>query len=122
MGSQGGGGVVYSSRYGKMCPRCDRPVAGCICARVDAAQAAQSGDGVVRVARETKGRKGTGVSVVSGIPLHGAELKALAKELKQRCGSGGTLRDGVIEIQGDHRDLLVRLLQERGWQAKRAGG
>ncbi len=117
-----GDGVVWSSQYGKMCPRCSRPVAGCVCARVAAAQAGSDGGGVVRVGRETQGRKGSGVSVVTGVPLAGAELKALAKLLKQRCGSGGTLKDGVIEIQGDHRDLLVRLLEERGWTVKRSGG
>lgn len=76
----------------------------------------------MRVSRETKGRKGKGVTVVTGVPLSGDALKALAKELKQRCGSGGTIRDGAIEIQGDHRDLLVTELGRRGWTVKRAGG
>jgi translation initiation factor 1 len=76
----------------------------------------------VRVSRETKGRKGKGVTVVTGVPLAGAELAALAKTLKQRCGSGGTLRDGRIEIQGEHRDTVLELLRARGWTVKRAGG
>jgi translation initiation factor 1 len=76
----------------------------------------------VRVGRETKGRKGKGVTVITGLPLGSAELKELAKGLKSRCGSGGTVKDGVIEIQGDHRDLLVEELGRRGWTARRSGG
>ena len=72
--------------------------------------------------RETKGRKGAGVTVITGIPLDGDELKALAKELKNRCGSGGTVKDGTIEIQGDHRDGVLAELARRGFTAKRAGG
>ena len=80
------------------------------------------GDGVVRVGRETAGRKGGGVTVISGIPLEGKELKALAKRLKQLCGGGGSIVDGKIEIQGDHRDKLVAELQKRGWTVKKSGG
>ena len=80
------------------------------------------GDGIVRVGRQTKGRKGKGVTTVTGVPLAGKELQALAKDLKQRCGSGGTVRDGVIEIQGDHRDALVVTLERHGWTVRRSGG
>lgn len=76
----------------------------------------------MRVGRETKGRKGKGVTVVTGVPLAGTELKAFAKELKTRCGSGGTVKDGVIEIQGEHRDSIVAEIEKRGWQVKRVGG
>ena len=76
----------------------------------------------MRVGRETKGRKGKGVTIVTGVPLAGSELEELAKELKARCGAGGTLKQRVIEIQGDHRDAIVSLLQEKGFVAKRAGG
>ena len=76
----------------------------------------------MRVSREVAGRKGKGVSVVTGLPLGPAELEALAGDLKRRCGSGGTVRDGRIEIQGDHRDLLVEELARRGYKARRAGG
>ena len=79
-------------------------------------------DGIVRVGRETKGRRGKGVTIVTGVPLAGVELEKLAKELKAKCGAGGTLKQGVIEIQGDHRDTIVTLLQEKGFVAKRAGG
>ena len=72
--------------------------------------------------RETKGRKGKGVTLVSGGPLDGADLTRLGKELKKKCGSGGTVKNGIIEIQGDHRDQVVELLSGRGWTVKRAGG
>jgi translation initiation factor 1 len=80
------------------------------------------GDGVVRVSRETKGRKGKGVTLVTGVPLGGDDLKDLAKKLKRRCGSGGTVKDGVIEIQGDHRDAVIAELSGFGWTVKKAGG
>jgi translation initiation factor 1 len=102
-----------------MCPACGRPVATCTCKRQKAAPA---GDGIVRVGRQTKGRKGKGVTVVTGVPLDGAELAQLATRLKRRCGSGGTVKDGVIEIQGDHRDVVVVELEKAGWTVKRSGG
>jgi translation initiation factor 1 len=111
--------IVYSTGTGRMCPGCVRPVAECVCGRV-AREAAAAGP--VRVARETKGRAGKGVTVVTGLALPASELEALARALKQRCGSGGTIRDGVIEIQGEHRDTVVAELARRGIAAKRAGG
>ena len=77
---------------------------------------------MVRVGRETKGRKGKGMTVVTGVPLHPEELKSLAKELKQKCGTGGTVKGATIEIQGDHRDLLVGELQAKGYTVKKMGG
>ena len=112
--------LVYSSETGRICPRCKKPIAGCACSKSAATR--PSGDGVVRVGRETKGRKGKGMTLVTGVPLPADELKKLAKELKQKCGTGGTLKDGVIEIQGDHRDALVEMLKARGWTVKRSGG
>lgn len=79
-------------------------------------------DGVVRVRRETKGRKGKTVTTVSGVPLDRSALAALTKELKRRCGTGGALKDGVIEMQGDHRDTVVDVLEKRGFLVKLAGG
>ena len=79
-------------------------------------------DGVVRIRRETKGRKGKGVTTISGIGLAEAELKTLAKQLKQKCSTGGTVKDGVIEIQGDHRDKLKAELEKLGHNVKLAGG
>ncbi len=77
---------------------------------------------VVRVGRETQGRGGKGVTVITGLPLAPSALEDLARQFKKRCGCGGAVRNGVIEIQGDHRDLLVAELQGLGWQAKRSGG
>ena len=76
----------------------------------------------MRVGRETKGRKGKGVTIVTGLLVSGDELEKLAKELKGNCGAGGTLKQDIIEIQGDHRDTIVALLQKKGFVAKRAGG
>lgn len=114
-----GTGLVYTTGQGRMCPACRKPVGECVCRR---AKPAPKTDGIVRVHRETKGRAGKGVTVISGVPLSGAELDRLAKQLKQRCGSGGTVRHGLIEIQGEHRDLLVEELGKFGWTVKRAGG
>ncbi|QSP94669.1 translation initiation factor Sui1 [Marinobacter salinisoli] len=112
------GGLVFSTEHGRMCPGCHNPVAECSCS----APERPKGDGVVRVSRETKGRKGKGVTLVTGIPMDDKELKAYAKVLKAKCGTGGTVKDGVVEIQGDQRDILVPLLQQKGWTVKRSGG
>ncbi len=101
------------------CPNCRRPVRECVCPK-GAPGAARPA--AVRVGRETKGRAGKGVTTVTGLPLAPPELEALAGRLKKRCGSGGTVRQGVIEIQGEHRDAIVAELLEAGWQAKRSGG
>lgn len=98
-----------------------RPVAQCACAD-ERRRRRPSSAGPIRVVRQTKGRKGSGVTVITGLPLSAAELSELARALKRRCGSGGTVRDATIEIQGDHRDLLVAELAARGWPAKRSGG
>lgn len=76
----------------------------------------------MRITRETKGRKGSGVSVVHGLPLTGVELKDLAKRLKAKCGSGGTVKNRTIEIQGDHRDFLLAELKKLGYTVKKSGG
>jgi len=115
-----GNRLVYSSEQGRVCPECQAPVAACRCRK--AKPAAPATDGVVRVGRETKGRKGAGVTVVTGLPLDAEGVKALAKELKQRCGSGGTVRPDGLELQGDHRDQVVAWLEKKGWKVKRAGG
>jgi len=112
-------GAVYSSEHGRMCPACNKPVTDCACRQNPSAN---RGDGVVRISRETKGRKGKGVTVITGVPLDPPGLKELARQLKQRCGTGGTVKDGTIEIQGDHRDVLVEELAKQGWTVKRSGG
>lgn len=80
------------------------------------------GDGIVRIRRETKGRKGKGVTTISGIEQSEAELKQLAKALKQRCGVGGSVKDFVIEIQGDQREACKAYLEQKGFTVKLAGG
>ena len=112
-------GLVYSTEHGRICPGCNRPVAACAC---KAKTPAPRSDGIVRVGRETKGRKGSGVTTITGLVLGPAELKELGSRLKKRCGTGGTIKDGVIEIQGDQRDLLVEELQQLGYTVKRTGG
>jgi len=115
--------LVYATDAGgRICPGCSQPVAQCECAQRARAAKLLAGDGIVRVSRETSGRGGKAVTVVRGVPLPEAELQALAKALKAACGSGGTLKDGVIEVQGDHRDRVVAHLSARGLKVKRAGG
>jgi translation initiation factor 1 len=111
--------VVYSTERGLVCPKCRLPTAKCRCGKEEPAPA---GDGIVRVRRETKGRGGKTVTTVSGVPLGGEALRNLASDLKRRCGTGGTAKDGVIEIQGDHRETIVAELSRRGFTAKLAGG
>lgn len=113
--------VVYRSGVGRICPGCQRPIAQCVC-KDQRGEARRSSTGAVRVSRATQGRGGKVVSVIAGLPLGDDALAALAAELKRRCGSGGTVRDGRIEIQGEHRDTLVAELLERGYAARRAGG
>ncbi|OYU81156.1 MAG: stress response translation initiation inhibitor YciH [Burkholderiales bacterium PBB5] len=102
-----------------MCPACRQPIADCQCAAV---KARPVGDGIVRVSRETKGRAGKGVTLVKGLPLADAELTALGKKIKTACGSGGTVKDGVVEVQGDHCERVMAFLQGMGYTVKRAGG
>ena len=112
--------VVYSTDQGRHCPECSQPIALCDCRKNN--QHPPGGDGIVRLQRETKGRKGKGVTLISGVPLAPDALKKLAKELKQRCSTGGAVKDGVIEIQGDQRTVLKQVLQDKGYQVKLSGG
>jgi len=112
-------GLVYSTEFGKMCPGCNEPAAKCICQKQ---QSSPKSDGIIRLMKETKGRKGKGVTLITGVPLNNEGLKKLAKSLKKKCGSGGSLKNGVIEIQGDHRDVLEKELGSLGYKVKRAGG
>ncbi len=114
------GGLVYSSEFGRMCPGCSNPVTNCTCRQKSKTQT--TGDGIVRVSRETKGRKGSGVTLITGIIASEEELKSIAAELKKKCGAGGAIKDGIIEIQGEHRDKLVVELEKMGYRVKRAGG
>jgi len=111
--------LVYSSEQGRMCPKCNQPQAHCRCKNH---QQALVSNGVVRISYEKKGRKGKGVTLISGIPLTEKELKNFAKQLKKRCGSGGSIKEGVLEIQGDQRDTVIPILQSQSWNVKCCGG
>ncbi len=113
--------VVYSTEYGRMCPTCKKAFSRCICKQIEK-QKIPKNDGIVRVSREVKGRKGKGVTLIKGVSLAQDELKQLTKKLKQNCGCGGTFKNGIIEIQGDKRDLLVEELKKHGFKVKRSGG
>jgi translation initiation factor 1 len=114
-------GIVYSTGAGRMCPGCRRPLAQCVC-KTPSGKAVHADAGRIRVSRQTQSRAGKAVTVITGLPLAPGELETLARELKRHCGSGGTVKDGVIEIQGEHRDAVVAQLALRGFAAKRSGG
>jgi translation initiation factor 1 len=110
--------LVYSTDSGRTCPACRQPLAGCICKQL----AAPVGSGLVRVSREKQGRGGKTVTVVRGLALEPAALAALGKQLRAAMGAGGTAKDGVLEVQGDHVERVLAWLQAQGHAAKRAGG
>ncbi|MFB0899018.1 MAG: translation initiation factor Sui1 [Polaromonas sp.] len=112
-------GLVYSTDSGRTCPDCLQAVAQCVC---KSAKPRPATDGVVRISRSAKGRGGKTVTLIQGLPLDDAALMQLGKQLKAACGSGGTVKDGVIEVQGDHRELLQRLLLDKGYSVKLSGG
>jgi translation initiation factor 1 len=116
------GGLVYSTDAGRMCPDCRQPVANCICKAQAQAQHLSKTDGVVRVSLQTKGRGGKSVTLVKGLPLDAGGLAALAKQLRNACGTGGTVKDGVVEVQGDHVATVMVALQKQSYVVKRAGG
>jgi translation initiation factor 1 len=113
--------LVYSTDQGRLCPQCLRPKAECLCKKT-ASQQLKSTDNIVRIQRQTQGRGGKTVCVITGVPLNEAALKDLAKQLKQHCGCGGSVKDGMIEIQGDFRDKLKAALEKAGFTVKLAGG
>lgn len=102
-----------------MCADCSRPIAECVCGQNESTF---KGDGIVRVSRERKGRKGKSVTVITGVALNRQKLVKLGKELKKKFGAGGTVKDGVIEVQSNHLSLLVEELKKQGWTVKRSGG
>lgn len=120
--------LVYSTETGKMCPACGKPAAGCPCRKgkkqkQSAPKPAQfKNDGIVRILREVKGRGGKCVSIVYGLEMDETRLKQIAKKLKNICGTGGSVKDGAIIIQGDHRQKLQTELQRQGLTVKLAGG
>ncbi len=120
MRKPGPGGLVYSTEGGRMCPACRQPLDACACKAKPGNL--DKGDGIVRISREIKGRGGKAVTVIRGVPLAAAGLADLGKRLRAACGSGGTLKDGVLEVQGDHVERVTTLLKAQGWVVKRAGG
>jgi translation initiation factor 1 len=117
---------VYSTETGRLCPACGRAQDRCRCSRKKAREIRPRqglpADGVVRVQREVKGRKGKAVTAVYGLSLTEKKLRDFARTLKQRCGAGGSVKNGVILVQGDHRDALVREIEREGYTVKAAGG
>lgn len=110
---------VYSTETGKLCPGCGYSLDACQCNK---SNFNTDGDGIIRLSRETKGRKGKGVTLVNGFQGSEAELKALGKQLKQLCGTGGTVKNGIIEVQGDVREKIKIELENAGHKVKLAGG
>ncbi len=113
--------TVYTTETGRICPECGRPIAECH-KRSDRRSDRPKGDGIVRISLDRKGRAGGVVSLITGLPGSPEALKTLATELKRRCATGGTVKNGTIEIQGDHRDTLVEVLRAKGFTVKKAGG
>ena len=111
---------VYSTESGRICPSCEKPLAACACRKKQAPSV--PADGVIRIRREVKGRGGKTVTVASGFRFDDDRLEQLAAELKRRCGTGGSVKDGEILIQGDHRETLLAELKTKGIAAKLAGG
>jgi translation initiation factor 1 len=110
--------LVYSTDSGRMCPVCRQPAGSCACKK----NQTPKGDGVVRVSLQTKGRGGKSVTLVKGLALDAEALAVLGKQLRSACGAGGTVKDGVVEVQGDHVDTLLAALHKLGHSGKRAGG
>ena len=114
--------LVYSTDGGRTCPQCRQPLAACGCTAAQAQQLRGDGRVRVRVGRESAGRGGKTVTVVRGLALADAQIAELGKRLRSACGTGGTAKDGVIEIQGDHIERVLALLLKDGHAAKRTGG
>ena len=119
--------LVYSTETGRICPECGKPVFRCACRKKKPVQPVKQAtnrpdDGIVRIRREVKGRKGKTVTTLSGFLLDDKALQQFAALLKRRCGTGGSVKDGVIVIQGDHCQTLLTEIRKHGYTAKIAGG
>jgi len=116
--------LVYSTESGRICPSCGRPTKKCTCTKkkVTKKQSVYPDDGIVRIRREVKGWKGKTITSVFGVPLKDRDLKQFAKTLKRKCGTGGSVKDGVIIIQGDHRETLLNEIKQQGYTVKLVGG
>jgi translation initiation factor 1 len=116
--------LVYSTESGQICPCCGHPTTKCTCKKKKTVkkQSIYPNDGIVGIRREVKGRKGKTVTAVFGLPLNDKKLQQIAKTLKHLCGFGGTVKDGVIIIQGDHRETLLNEIKKQGYTTKLSGG
>ena len=117
--------LVYSTENGLICPKCRKPASDCACSKKGKKSQPKplfKPDGIIRIRRETKGRKGKTVTAVFGFELDENSLKALAKQIKRHCGTGGSVKDGIIVVQGDHRETIKGFLTAQGYKVKIAGG
>ncbi len=115
--------LVYTTEFGQVCPKCQKPVSKCACKKKKPkVQLENEQNGIIRIRREVKGRKGKTVTVIYGFTFDQGDLKTLAKQLKQQCGTGGSVKDDMIIIQGDHREKLMKLLNDQGHKVKLSGG
>ena len=119
--------LVYSTKTGRICFLCSKPISVCVCKKRKPIKTQKQpnrypSDGVIRIQREIKGRKGKTVTTVFGLPLESEQLQKLARKIKGRCGAGGSVKEGVIIIQGDHRQTILDEIKKHGYNAKLAGG
>ena len=115
--------LVYSTETGRMCPKCGRPQSKCACQKKKTKDDLRNeSDGIIRIRRESKGRKGKTVTIISGFREKDNVIKAIVSDLKNRCGTGGSFKDGIIIIQGDHRETVKTELIRQGFAVKMAGG
>lgn len=114
--------TVYSSEFGRVCPNCKNPIKKCNCNKNKKQTSIIKNDGIVRLRIDRKGRGGKSVTLIEGLQKSDEDLKTLAKEIKKQCGTGGAVKDGIIEIQGDVRDFLLLFFQNKGIKVKKAGG
>lgn len=109
--------LVYSTEYGKMCSGCAKPIKECVCHELKK-ETVSNPDGVARLKFETKNRKGKGVTIIEGLPINEQELLKLAKSFKQKFGIGGSVKNSIIELQGDHREQIKVELVKQGYKIK----
>jgi len=114
--------TVYSTEHGRICPKCGYPVSTCRCKKSTGEDQNYNQDGIVRLYVDRKGRGGKTVTIIGGLNFSEVEMKDLAKKLKHQCGSGGSIKERKIEIQGDVRDQILPILQKMGLAVKKAGG
>lgn len=113
--------TVFTTEQGRVCPDCGRSISQCVCKK-QKQKSITKHDGIIRLRIDRKGRGGKSVTIIEGLVGNEQNFKELAKELKKACGAGGAVKNGLIEIQGDVRDLLKDKLEQKGFKVKKAGG